>query len=56
MAFSQHPLLDNEVYSAEPGLYLYGVGGFRIDDTVVVGATPRVLTRTPKSLEYATVG
>jgi Xaa-Pro aminopeptidase len=56
MAFSQRPLLDNEVYSAEPGLYLYGVGGFRIDDTVVVGATPRVLTRTPKSLEYATVG
>lgn len=56
MAFSQRPLLDNEVYSAEPGLYVYGVGGFRIDDTVVVGATPRVLTATPKSLEYATVG
>jgi len=56
MAFSQRPLRDNEVYSAEPGLYVYGVGGFRIDDTVVVGATPRVLTATPKSLDYATVG
>lgn len=56
MAFSQRPLLDDEVYSAEPGLYVYGVGGFRIDDTVVVGATPRVLTATPRSLDYATVG
>lgn len=56
MAFSQRPLRDNEVYSAEPGLYVYGVGGFRIDDTVVVGATPRVLTATPKSLDYAIVG
>ena len=56
MAFSQRPLLDNEVYSAEPGLYVYRVGGFRIDDTVVVGATPRVLTATPESLDYATVG
>jgi Xaa-Pro aminopeptidase len=56
MAFCQRPLLDNEVYSAEPGLYVYGVGGFRIDDTVVVGARPRTLTATPKTLEYATVG
>jgi Xaa-Pro aminopeptidase len=48
-------LLDNEVYSAEPGIYAYGIGGFRLDDTVVVGSTPRVLTRTPKTLEYATV-
>ncbi|MDQ0074428.1 Xaa-Pro aminopeptidase [Variovorax boronicumulans] len=56
MAFNQRPLMTNEVYSAEPGLYVYGVGGFRIDDTVVVGPTPGVLTSTPKSLEYATVG
>ncbi len=55
MAFCQRPLLDNEVYSAEPGIYAYGIGGFRLDDTVVVGDTPRVLTNTPKSLEYATV-
>lgn len=56
MAFAFRPLLDNEVYSAEPGLYVYGVGGFRLDDTVVVGPEPRVLTRTPRTLEYATVG
>ncbi len=55
MAFSFRPLLDNEVYSAEPGLYVYGIGGFRLDDTVVVGAEPRMLTRTPRTLEYATV-
>jgi Xaa-Pro aminopeptidase len=55
MAFSFRPLLDNEVYSAEPGLYAYGIGGFRLDDTVVVGATPRTLTQTPRTLEYATV-
>ena len=55
MAFNHRPLLDNEVYSAEPGLYAWGIGGFRIDDTVVVGKTPRVLTRTPKTLDYAIV-
>jgi len=55
MAFSQRPLLKNEVYSAEPGIYAYGIGGFRMDDTVVVGDTPLVLTNTPKTLEYAIV-
>jgi Xaa-Pro aminopeptidase len=48
-------LLDNEVYSAEPGLYVYGIGGFRLDDTVVVGQQPRTLTKTPRTLEYATI-
>lgn len=55
MAFSFRPLLDNEVYSAEPGLYVYGVGGFRLDDTVVVANQPRTLTTTPRTLNYATV-
>ncbi len=55
MAFNHRPLLDNEVYSAEPGLYAWGLGGFRLDDTVVVGATPRVLTHTPKTLAHATI-
>ncbi len=55
MAFSCRPLLDNEVYSAEPGLYVYGIGGFRLDDTVVVANEPRTLTRTPRTLAYATV-
>lgn len=55
MAFAFRPLLDNEVYSAEPGLYVYGIGGFRLDDTVVVGNEPRTLTTTPRTLDYATV-
>ena len=55
MAFCHRPLQDNEVYSVEPGLYVYGIGGFRIDDTVVVGREPRTLTATPKTLDYATV-
>ena len=55
MAFCHRPLEDNEVYSVEPGLYVYGIGGFRIDDTVVVGREPRTLTATPKTLDHATV-
>ena len=55
MAFCFRPLLDNEVYSIEPGLYVFGVGGFRLDDSVVVGAVPRSLTTTPRTLEYATI-
>lgn len=55
MAFNHRPLLEREVYSAEPGIYLYGVGGFRHDDTVVVGAIPEVLTRAPKDLKSQTI-
>lgn len=55
MAFNHRPLLDNEVYSAEPGLYAWGIGGFRLDDTVVVGPQPRVLTHTPKTLAWASI-
>ncbi|SCV01411.1 Aminopeptidase P [Cupriavidus necator] len=55
MAFNTRPLLAGEVYSAEPGLYVYGLGGFRLDDTVVVGEQPEVIIKTPKTLEYATV-
>ena len=55
MGFSFRTLLDNEVYSAEPGLYVYGIGGFRLDDTVVVANEPRTLTNTPRTLKYATV-
>ncbi|MCW8085526.1 M24 family metallopeptidase [Sabulicella glaciei] len=56
MAFNTRPLLENEVYSAEPGLYEWGLGGFRHDDTVVVGTRPEVLTRAPKDLASQTVG
>lgn len=55
MAFNNRPLQANEVYSAEPGIYVYGLGGFRFDDTVVTGATPEVLTNTPKDIKYATL-
>jgi Xaa-Pro aminopeptidase len=50
MAFNHRPLLAGEVYSAEPGIYVWGVGGFRHDDTVVVGAVPESLTKAPKDL------
>lgn len=56
MAFNYRALLAGEVYSSEPGLYVRGLGGFRIDDTVVVGDTPEVLVATPNTLEFATLG
>lgn len=55
MAFNTRPLLSNEVFSCEPGLYVYGLGGFRIDDTVVVGNTPEVLVSTPSDIDWVTV-
>ncbi|QCK84555.1 aminopeptidase P family protein [Phreatobacter aquaticus] len=55
MAFNTRPLEANEVYSAEPGLYEWGLGGFRHDDTVVVGKRPEVLTKAPKDLASQTV-
>jgi Xaa-Pro aminopeptidase len=56
MAFNYRPLQEHEVYSCEPGIYIYGVGGFRQDDTVVVGKThPEVLTARSKRLEDQTV-
>jgi len=44
-------LLLNDIVTVEPGVYLPGVGGVRIEDTVVVGAAgAEPLTLTPKDL------
>ncbi len=56
MAFDPRPLKENEVYSAEPGIYIYGLGGFRHDDTVIVGKKPEVVTKAPKDIKSQTVG
>ena len=56
MAFNYRPLMENEVFSSEPGVYIYGVGGFRQDDTVIVGKTrPEVITKRSKRLEDQTI-
>lgn len=55
-AFNPRPLLAGEVFSAEPGIYIYGLGGFRHDDTVIVGPeAPEVLTKAPKDLSSQTI-
>ena len=49
----RHPgrLLDRTPVTMEPGVYLPGRGGVRIEDTLVVGdGAPRVLTDAPREL------
>jgi Xaa-Pro aminopeptidase len=48
---SQSVLEADNVVTVEPGIYLSGLGGIRIEDLVVVtGAEPEVLTTFPKQL------
>jgi Xaa-Pro aminopeptidase/Xaa-Pro dipeptidase len=47
-------LLRNDVVTDEPGVYLVGKFGVRIEDTLVVGKRPEVLTKFTKDL--VTVG
>ncbi|MGH7919931.1 MAG: M24 family metallopeptidase [Candidatus Dormibacteraceae bacterium] len=55
-AFNPRALLAGEVFSAEPGVYVYGLGGFRHDDTVIVGRdAPEILTKAPKDLPSQTI-
>ncbi len=44
-AFNMNPLRAGEVWSAEPGIYIYGLGGFRHDNTVIVGSEPEIITK-----------
>ncbi|HEV7421535.1 MAG TPA: M24 family metallopeptidase, partial [Mycobacterium sp.] len=43
-------LLAGSAVTVEPGVYLPDRGGVRIEDTLVVGAAPELLTRFPKEL------
>ncbi len=55
IAFNYRPLVENEVWSCEPGIYLYGVGGFRHDDTVIVKQErAEITTKFPRDLESQT--
>lgn len=48
---SEDTLVENNVVTVEPGIYLPGVGGIRIEDLVVVReGAPVVLTSFPKEL------
>ena len=54
MAFLERPFMENEVYSCEPGIYIWGLGGYRIDDTVIVGRTePESVVTTPRDVDWA---
>jgi Xaa-Pro aminopeptidase len=49
---SPHVLARGNVVTVEPGIYLSGLGGIRIEDLVVVGeGGPEVLTSFPKSVK-----
>ncbi len=44
-------LVSGDVVTVEPGVYLPGVGGVRIEDTLLVDANGgEILTPTPKDL------
>ncbi len=55
MAFNTDPIPDRMVTSVEPSLLEYGLGGFRIDDSVVAGKTAKILTRSPKDIKSQTI-
>ena len=49
-------ILQNMVFSIEPGIYVPGVGGFRFSDTVLVTENGnQKLTRAPETLEDLTL-
>lgn len=55
--YSDVPLKENMVITIEPGIYIEGVGGVRIEDVVVVTKDGcEVLTKLNKDLQYKTEG
>ncbi len=49
---SKDTLRAGNVVTNEPGIYIHGYGGVRIEDTVLVtGSEPERLTKTPKDLD-----
>jgi Xaa-Pro aminopeptidase len=55
MPFCHRALIAGEVFSVEPGIYVYGLGGFRLDDTVVIGAPPELITKSPRDIKSNTI-
>jgi Xaa-Pro aminopeptidase len=55
MAFNGDPLQERMVFSIEPGVYELGIGGFRHDDTVIVGTPPSIVTKTKRDLKSQTI-
>jgi Xaa-Pro aminopeptidase len=52
MAFNHRILEEGMVTSVEPGIYIYGFGGFRHSDTVIIRKDkPEVVTKFPKDLK-----
>ena len=54
LAGAMDTLVVGDVVTVEPGLYRDGLGGVRIEDTLVVAQRPELLTRFPKELVILT--
>jgi Xaa-Pro aminopeptidase len=50
VATSADTIVADSPMTIEPGIYLPGRGGVRLEDTIVVGSPPRVLTDAPRDL------